>query len=482
VIRAYVALQRTPFALQCEVTCSSAGFVGAPAIHLRLPGRPVGFLFASFDYEGHLAVVQEVRSMTKETENRLMQGIAIALLTEDREQSAILTNRLESTHLTRMVFSNVGFPIGPSDAVLRQLQDQRAEIVLVDIDPQNPQKAIRTIELIHSTTNEITIFALGEMSQPLNIVSAMRAGAREFLDRAATPEMLIEAFARFTSSLSRAQRSAGKARIFTFLNAKGGAGATTTAVNTAVALQQTHGQVVLVDFALLGHCALQLNLRPQFTVTDALQNLHRMDGALLDGLMTPYRSGLHLLAGTQQPNATIPTASEIARLFDLLVSQYNFVVVDCSGRLDAATQIICDLSNAALLVTQTDVVSLWSAGRIQTFLQEGAGRDRLRIVLNRFKKIPGFTDEDVEKATNCKVLWKVPNNFQVIGPAIDKGNPVALQEHHEVGRSYHGLASELAGASPAAEGALSLLYQHDKADNKKRAPSRLIVSPMRAGQ
>jgi len=50
----------------------------------------------------------------------------------------------------------------------------------------------------------------------------------------------------------------------------------------------------------------------------------------------------------------------------------------------------------------------------------GAGRDRLRIVLSRYKKIPGFTDEDVEKATSCKVLWKVPNNYQVIGPAIDK--------------------------------------------------------------
>ncbi len=97
---------------------------------------------------------------------------------------------------------------------------------------------------------------------------------------------------------------------------------------------------------------------------------------------------------------------------------------------------ICDLSNAVLMVAQTDVVSLWSAGRIQTFLQEGAGRDRLRLVLNRYKKIPGFTDEDVEKATNCKVLWKVPNNFQVIGPAIDKGSPVASQANHEIGRSY----------------------------------------------
>ena len=410
-----------------------------------------------------------------------MQGITVALLADDREQSVILNNRLESTHLARVVFGPSGFPLGPSDPVLRQLQEQRVEVVLVDIDPHDPHKAIRAIELIHATC-EITIFALGEMSQPLTIVSAMRAGAREFLDRTVSRDALIEAFNRFTTSLTRVQRSADKARVFTFLNAKGGAGTTTTAVNTAIALQQAHGRVVLVDFAPIGHAALQLNLRPQFTVTDALQNLHRMDVSLLDGLMTHFRNGLHLLAGAQQPHAGAPTASELARLFDLLVSQYNFVVVDCSGRMDAQTQMVCDLSNAVLLVAQTDVVSLWSAGRINAFLQEGAGRDRLRIVLNRYKKIPGFTEEDVEKATNCKVLWKIPNNYQLVGPAIDKGNPVAMQDGHEIGRSYQGLAAELAGATASGEGALSLVYQHDKSESKKRPAGPLIVSPVRAGQ
>ena len=420
--------------------------------------------------------------MTLKTENRLMHGISVALLTEDRDHAVILNDRVESTNMARTVFSHVGLPSIASDSVLRHLQDQHAEVVLVEIDRQRPQPAIRTIELIHTATPDVTIFALGDMNQPMNIVNAMRAGAREFLDRAATQEALVEAFTRFSATASRTQRSAGRARVFAFLNAKGGMGATTTAVNTAVSLQQAHGRVVLVDFAPIGHAALQLNLRPQFTVIDALQNLHRMDGSLLEGLMTPFRDGLHLLAGAQQPHNTVPTPAELARFFDLLVSQYNFVVLDCSGRLDATMQTICDLSNAVLLVAQTDVVSLWSAARIQTFLQEGAGRDRLRIVLNRYKKIPGFTDEDVEKATNCKVLWKVPNSFQIVGPAIDKGSPVALQDSHEVGRSYQGLAAELAGASQSADGALSLFYQHDKADTKSRGTSRLIVSPLRAGQ
>src|SRR5262249_35488101 len=149
--------------------------------------------------------------------------------------------------------------------------------------------------------------------------------------------------------------------------------------------------------------------------------------------------------------------------------------------IDDTARMLCDLSNAVLLVAQADVVSLWSAGRLRTFLEEGTGRDRVRLVLNRHKKIPGFGDEDVETATNCKLLWKVPNNHQAIAPAIDKGSPIATQDSVDVGRSFRGLAALLADAS-SAEGSLDLVYQPDKSDTKKKASSRLLISPLRAGQ
>jgi len=410
-----------------------------------------------------------------------MQGVAVTLLTEDRERLPVLQHRLEGTGMGRNVFSHVGFPASPTDPVLRQMQDVCTEVVVVDIDARNPQPAIAAIELIQANTSEIAIFAVGEMNNPPTIVAAMRAGAGEFLERNATSEALIEALTRFAASRGKGRTSSGRARIFTVMNSKGGAGGTTVAVNTAIALQESQGGVLLVDFAPLGHCSLHLNVRPTFGVVDALKNLHRLDASLLEGLMTQCQGGLQLLAGPQQPQSVTPAVAELARLFDLLVAHFRYVVVDCSGRLDQTARLLCDLSNAVLLVAQADVVSLWSASRIRTFLEEGAARDRVRIVLNRYKKIPGFTDEDVEKATNCKLLWKVPNNFQSIAPAIDKGIPVAL-ENNEIGRSFQSLAAALAQASPAGEGSLDLSYQNDRGDLSKKATGRLLISPLRAGQ
>jgi hypothetical protein len=71
-------------------------------------------------------------------------------------------------------------------------------------------------------------------------------------------------------------------------------------------------------------------------------------------------------------------------------------------------------------------------------------RNRLRLVLNRYRKIPGFSEDDVEKATGCPLLWKLPNNYQLMAPAIDKGVPVAAQGNHELSRSFRSLAALLA--------------------------------------
>jgi pilus assembly protein CpaE len=407
-----------------------------------------------------------------------MHGIAVALLSEDRERLGVLQHRVESTSLGRAVFSHAGFPTTPTDPILRQIQDLRTEVVLLDIDPARSQRAISAIELLKNSTNDLSIFALGEMTHPQSIVAAMRAGACEYLERDGDPNSLEDALERLAASRSRLQSSTGRARVFAFLNAKGGSGCTTIAVNTALALQENHGPTVLVDFGLLGHAALHLNVRPSFGLTDALQNLHRMDTGLLEGFMTRCKRELSLLAGLKQLMPFAPTAAELARLFDLLVTHYRYVVVDCSTRTDDVSRMMCDLSDQVLLVAQTDVAALWSAGRMQAWLDESNSHGKVALVLNRYKKIPGFTDDDVQKGTNCRVLWKVPNNYHSVAGGIDRGEPVLLQDS-EISRSVRGLASALAETGSSERGVVAA---EEKGDFRKKVAARLLPSPLRAGQ
>ncbi|MGH9580125.1 MAG: AAA family ATPase, partial [Terriglobales bacterium] len=318
-----------------------------------------------------------------------MPALTVVILALDEEQRTILKMLVDGTAIARTVHSLAGYPVGSTDPVLRRIHDARADVLLVDIPSQDPMAALRAVELLHAEVPKSAVFAVGEMAQPQIIVNAMRSGAVEFLERPVSTNHLLEAFARLTSSQRKSRGDGARGKVYTVVNAKGGSGATTVAVNTAAALHSIHGNVALVDLAPLGHAALHLNVKPSFTVVDAIRNLHRLDGSLLEGFMTRDARGLHLLAGVTEPLPVEPSNAEFARLFDLLVTHYRHIVVDASTRLDAVTRVVCDLSDSVLLVAHTDVASLWSAGKVQSYLNDGSGRDRMKLILNRFRKVSG---------------------------------------------------------------------------------------------
>ncbi len=372
-----------------------------------------------------------------------MAELSVVIVATDNEQRAVLQVLVDGTSVARTVHTCASFPVAGSDPITRRVRAANPDVTLVDIPADNPQLALRAIELLHQEMPEAAIFAIGNLNQPQIIVNAMRSGAREFIERPTTTTDLLEAFVRLTTAQRRTRQEGPRGKVYSVINAKGGNGATTVAVNLALALQAAHGQTAMVDLAPLGHAALHMNLKPVFNVADATRNLHRMDSSLLESFMTRHSGGLQLLAGTNVPAAIDPSTSDFVRLFDMLVTHYRYVVVDASSRFDAATRLIASLSETVLLVACTDVASLWSAARIQQYLGENGNRERVRLVLNRFRKVTGFSEADAETAVGAKLLWRIPNQYFAVSGAIDRGTPVMEQRSTEIARCFSGLAQEL---------------------------------------
>jgi pilus assembly protein CpaE len=372
-----------------------------------------------------------------------MPELSVVIVAADNEQRAVLQVLVDGTSVARTVHSHASFPVAATDPLVQRIQSTKADVVLVDIPADNAILALRSIELIHQELPTLVLFAVGSISQPQVIVGAMRAGAREFIERPTTTTDLLDAFVRLTAAQRKVNREGTSGKVFTVVNAKGGNGATTVAVNLALALQSAHGNTALVDLAPLGHDALHMNLKPLFNVTDAIRNLHRLDSSLLESFMTRHSGGLQLLAGPNTPITVEPSTAEFARLFDMLMGQFRYVVVDASTRIDPTTRLICTLSQTVLMVANADVTSLWSAARVQRYLGETGGREKINLVLNRFRKMPGFSEADAEAAAGVRLLWKIPNQYFAVATSIDRGVPVLAQNHTEIARAFAGLAARL---------------------------------------
>jgi len=372
-----------------------------------------------------------------------MAELSVVLVASDNEQRAVLQVLVDGTSVARVVHTCASFPVSSDDPVVRRIHSANPDVVMLDIPAENSGVALDAIELLREELPDAALFAIGSMNQPQVIVNAMRAGAREFIERPTTTTDLLEAFVRLSSYQRKHRQEEARGRIFTVLNAKGGCGSTTVAVNLALALQAAHGNTTLVDLAPLGHCALHLNVKPLFSVSDAIRNLHRLDSSLLESFMTRHGSGVQLLAGPNSPAGTEPSNAEYAKLFDLLVGHFRYVVVDVSTRMDVTTRLVANLSQKVLMVAHADVASLWSAARVQQYLTENSSRDKVFLVLNRFRKIPGFSEADAEAAAGVKLVAKIPNQYFAVSTAIDRGVPLLQQTHSDIARAFTGLATSL---------------------------------------
>ena len=372
-----------------------------------------------------------------------MPELSVAVFATDHDQRAVLQVLVDGTSVARTVCSHATLPLAANDPVLRKTQALAPDVVLVDIAVEGVTPALRAIELLHQELPDSAVFAVGPMTQPQLIVSTMRAGAREYIERPTNTTDLLEAFVRLTATRRKPGRETSRGKVFTVVNAKGGSGATTVAVNLALALQSIHHSTALIDLAPLGHCALHLNLKPAFTVSDAIANLHRLDASLLDSFMARHDRGLQVLAGPAIPTAIEPSASDFARLFDTIAGLFHYIVVDASSRLDSATRLCSNLSERILLIAHADVASLWSAGRVAQYLGESGSRDRFGLVLNRYRKVAGFNEAETEAAIGAPVLWRIPNQYFAVSSAIDRGVPLMQQGTTEISRSISGLAEFL---------------------------------------
>src|SRR5262245_57269149 len=300
------------------------------------------------------------------------------------------------------------------------------------------------------------VFVAGGMGDPNLMLRAQHAGAAEFLPLPLDGKVLCEAVARFwkrSAPHSHAPKST-RGRVFTFLSAKGGCGATTLATNLAVTLASAGRSTLMVDLDLsAGDAALLLNLSPSFSVTDAVANTHRMDRELLNGMVLKHVSGLEVLAATEDPEkAAVTDPTRVAQLLKFVREQYDCVVVNTGSLSEPAAQASLTQADLVHVVTTLDLLALrraqWCLRRLE---QAGISNDLIRLVVNRYDRNPYISREEAETVPERKVAWTVPLDTRSIPEALNDGIPFVSRNRNGLSTCFENYAMSLApnGGSPA---------------------------------
>jgi pilus assembly protein CpaE len=358
-----------------------------------------------------------------------------------------------------------GVPVGIVEARRPGADGSVPDIAVVDIRG-DASSGLASIERLRATMPAAAIFAIAGAAGPELILAAMRAGANEFFtwspggEVAGATEQAFHGAVRRTAA--RRETSPGGASqssvTLLFFGAKGGTGTTTMSVNCGVELARlTKRPTVIVDLkSSLGEVALFLGVRPRFTVSDAIENLHRLDREFLRELVAKHKSGLDILAAAEQiDRAGVQDPTAIEELLRVLARHYDYIVVDAGNLISGSTIAAFYAADTIFLVTNPDVPSVRNAQRlVDRVRQLGAGSERVRLLLNRASEESAISPSQIESALGYTITQTFSSDYRTVSTALNSGVPLALANHSEIAAQFGRFTRQLLappGATAAPE-------------------------------
>lgn len=308
------------------------------------------------------------------------------------------------------------------------------DILLIDDQPDSSRFFAR-LRILRNNFPQAAIFVVSGEKNPEHIVQVMKAGAKEYLVLPVRDKIMAGAVEEVRYALAAAGKIS-KAQVYSFISSKGGLGATVLSVNVAAALAEGRppGGVALCDTSFQsGDSSVLLNIIPPTSILDLCKNFHRLDVALLQGVMIRHASGMEVLAAPSHLEDTEEISPDkYEKILDILSKRYSQIVIDCSSMHvdDIAVQSF-NISEKIFVVIDLSIPAIRNAVRLAAVMRQfGVPDGNIFFVVNRFAKSNILSLSEAEKNLGKRIYWLFPNDFEEIISSINEGEPMVRFRPH----------------------------------------------------
>lgn len=343
-------------------------------------------------------------------------------------------------------------------------KDLQPHIVLMDINMPG-MDGIAASEAISSFLPSAQIIMMSVQGETDYLRRSMLAGAKGFLIKPFSSDEMITTIRRVhglrpktlpapppdpvygnTSGTAHGKpKKAGRGQVFALFSPKGGTGRSLLATNLAIALRgSADKRVILVDCSLqFGDIGVLLNLASAHTMAELADKKGKMDGELLDVLLTPHVSGIKTLLAPPRPEqAELLSSDHMRELLAALQKMFDYVVVDMASALQDLSLTIFDIADRILLVTTPDIPAIKST---RLFLEVtsalGYPADKIKLIVNKANdRVAGIGPAEIAASIRQPVLVSIAADERSAYMAVNQGVPSIMNNR----------------TSPIAQGAIRL--------------------------
>lgn len=338
---------------------------------------------------------------------------------------------------------------------LRHIRARIPDLIVTDVNMPNMNgfELTRRLRADHRTAR-VPIVMLSARKQADDILRGYAEGADEYI---AKPVEMAVLTAKIDVLIKRMKANAGdvieRGRVIVFLRGKGGAGATTLAVNSAVSLAETKMyRTAVIDLSLeFGNVASHLNLMPQHTLADLADTQpDQLDDATFATFIAQDRSGVQICVGSAVPeHAELVTVGAVQQSIDRLRRASDYLMVDTPPSFTEQTLAALDAADGACVISEPHVASMKAGRDCLTVLEKlSFPQERTLLVINRTTQT-GLETDEIARFFNRRPDIVVPFT-SAFDDAADRGRPmVVLHSDNAASTQLRDLAARLTVLAPA---------------------------------
>nr|WP_319492051.1 AAA family ATPase [uncultured Desulfobacter sp.] len=301
------------------------------------------------------------------------------------------------------------------------LSDLKPDLIFLDIT-RDSSSGMQALKQILATLPQAKVFLIDPGTHPPTLIEGFRNGAADIIFPESTGKEILT---RVRQMLSRTEGNIHQGQVLTLFSLKGGVGVTTLALNLADLIREaTNSKVLFLDLNLfMGDVTAYLDIAPDFTPFELVEDLDRMDKDLLFSSLFCHESGLYIMTARDEINdADAVSGKDVARMILFLQDHFDYIVVDASHQFSRQTLEALAATDILLALVIQSIPSAKGVGKTLEFLQDIDFKpEALKVVLNRNLKRSEFQKPDLERIFNQKISFVLDNDTAVMNKAVGKG-------------------------------------------------------------
>jgi pilus assembly protein CpaE len=356
---------------------------------------------------------------------RLLPRVTIQAFCENSETAQLVEAAMHDRRMSKVALTTHN---GGLDAAIETYKSNPTpNLIIVETTLTSDVLLAGLARLAEVCDAATRLIVLGHVNDVLLYRELIRSGVSEYIVLPATAPVIVSAI----GELFVAEGAAPIGRSVGFISAKGGAGSSTIAHNTAWSISQTLRQDVLIldmDLAF-GTAGLNFNQDPPHGIAEAVHPSQKLDQTMLDRLMSKAADHVSLLAAPAQLDRSFDFAErDFEEIVELSQQSVPVVILDLPHMWSAWTRRTLGMIDEVVIVAEPDLANLRNAKNLADTLKALRPTESPPLlVLNKINmpKRPEISAAEFASSIECRLMGAIPFEPALFGTAANNGQMIA---------------------------------------------------------